>query len=124
MATFPALTPNARSLSLGDTPQVIHKAASGANVRFRYGGNHLDQVLSLTFNAITESDLNLIYAHYKGQEGDLIAFDLPSTVWSGYTTVPISASTFDWRYAGAFSVSPAAAPGRFNLEVELVSVVK
>lgn len=124
MATFPALTPNARSLSLGDTPQAVHQAASGANVRFRYGANHLNQTLSLTFNAITEADLNLIYAHYKGQEGDLIAFDLPASIWSGYTTVPISASTFDWRYAGAFSVSPAAAPGRFSLEVELVSVVK
>ena len=124
MATFPALTPNARRLSLGDTPQVVHEATSGANVRFRYGDNHLEQTLTLTFRALPEADLNLIYTHYKGQEGELIAFDLPSTVWSGYTTVPVSASTFDWRYASAFSVTPSASPGRFDLEVELVSVVK
>jgi hypothetical protein len=93
-------------------------------VRFRYGSSHVEQVLRLEFRAISESDLTLLTDHYAGQEGTLIAFDLPSTVWAGYSTVPVAASAFDWRYATTFSITSSAAPSRFDAEVELISVVK
>lgn len=124
MATFPSLIPSARSLTLGDTPQVTHAASSGANVRFRFGTDRVEQILVLEFRALLESDLTLITDHYAGQEGTLIPFDLPSEVWLGYTTVPVSASDYDWRYASTFSVASSAAPARFDVEVELISVVK
>jgi len=125
MATFPSLIPSARTLSLGDVPQVTHAAASGANVRFRYGTDRAEQTLVLEFRALLESDLRLISDHFEGQEGTLIPFALPSEVWLGYTSRPISANDYDWRYASTFSVTTSsAAPARFDVAVELISVVK
>lgn len=119
MATFPSLTPNARSLSWGDYPQETYEGASGGNVRFRYGSLRVQQTLSLTYNSITEAQVHLLLDHYDSQQGSLIAFDLPSAVWSGYSSDPIGAS-YEWRYSGPFSIEPTA-PGRFNTSVELVS---
>ena len=122
MAIFPALKPNSRALGLGNTPQLEYNAVSGANVRFLQGAKRVNQALTITYNSISESDLYLIYDHYEVQQGSLLAFDLPSIIWSGYTTVPVSSVDYQWRYAGAFSVTPTA-PGRFNLEIALISVI-
>ena len=120
MATFPALTPNARTLSLGNYPQLEYTGVSGKTISFLQNTLRVGQKLTLSYVAITEADLRLILDHFNGQQGTLIAFDLPSEVWSGYSTVPISASDYEWRYASAFSVEPNT-PGRFNVEVELES---
>jgi hypothetical protein len=119
MAEFPSLRPNSRSISLGNTPQQEYAAVSGANVRFLYGTVRVQQKLSMSFNAITESELYLIYDHFNGQEGSLISFALPAIVWSGYSTVPINS---EWRYAGALSVAPTGV-NRFSLQVNLESVI-
>lgn len=120
MATFPALTPNTRSVTFGDYPQLIHVGSSGASVRFLQGTKRVNQKLTLGYNSILESELQLIYDHYGTQEGSLVAFDLPSVIWAGYSAVPISAADYEWRYEGTFQVSPSV-PGRFNLTVTLVS---
>lgn len=120
MATFPALTPNARTLSLGNYPQLEYTGSSGASVRFLQNTLRVAQTLTLSYVAITETDLDLILDHFETQQGTLLAFDLPSAVWAGYSSVPISAVDYEWRYAGAFSVEPNT-PGRFNVEVQLES---
>ena len=124
MADFPALTPNARQLTLGDFPQATHGGPSGINVRFLFnktkGAEHL---LTLSYVGLTETQANLITNHYVGQQGSLIAFNLPSVVWSGYSAVPVSASNYQWQYAGAFSVEQGGVTGRFNIEVDLLSVL-
>ena len=122
MATFPALTPNARSLSLGNYPQLEYTGTSGVSVRFLQNTKRVGQRLSLTYQAITEASLQLIYDHYETQQGTLIDFDLPPEVWAGYSSVPISAVDYSWRYAGSFSVEPNT-PGRFNVSIELESVL-
>jgi len=122
MATFPSLTPNSRSLDLGDYPQVVHVAVSGINLRFLQGAKRINQILTLSYSNITETDLQSIYTHYETQEGTLVAFDLPAAVWSGYASVPISAVDYNWRYAGTISVDTGS-PLRYNVSVELVSVV-
>lgn len=123
MATFPALTPNARSLTLGNTPQLEYTGTSGVSVRFLQNTKRVVQKLTLTYESITEANLQLIYAHYETQQGSLLPFDLPAVVWSGYTVVPVPAVDYDWRYASSPQVSPTV-PGRFSLTIELQSVIK
>lgn len=120
MATFPALTPNGRTLGLGNYPQLSHSSASGVSVRFLQGVKRIGQKLTLEYKALTETQINLIYTHYEGQEATLIPFDLPSAVWSGYSSVPISAVDYKWRYESPFSVEPIG-QNRFNVTIELVS---
>ena len=122
MAIFPSLTPNSRSLDLGDYPQVVHVGASGINLRFLQGSKRINQILTLGYFQITETDLQLLYAHYETQEGTLVAFALPSAVWEGYASVPISAVDYNWRYAGTISVDTGS-PLRYNVSVQLLSVV-
>lgn len=120
MATFPSLTPNARTLGLGDYPQLLHTSSSGVSVRFLQGTKRVQQTLSLEYRALPEASINSIYDHYAAQEGTLIPFALPSEVWAGYSSVPISAVDYQWRYADAFSVEPIG-QNRFNVTIELVS---
>ena len=122
MADFPSITPNARSLSLGNYAQDEYAAPSGVEFRVLYNETkRIQQILTLTFNAITETQANLITTHYSGQQGSLVPFGLPSAVWTGYSSVPISASDYQWRYVGSFNVERAAMVGRFNIEVTLES---
>lgn len=123
MATFPTLTPNARSLTLGNTPQLEYTGASGGSVRFLNNTKRTAQKLTLTYESITEASLQLIFAHYEAQQGSLLPFDLPAAIWSGYTVVPVPAVDYDWRYASSPQVSPTV-PGRFSLTIELQSVIK
>lgn len=122
MADFPSITPNARSLILGNHSQGEYLGPSGVEFRVLYNETkRAQQVLTLTFVALTETQANSITDHYSGQQGSLIPFALPSVVWSGYSSVPISASHYQWRYSGGFSVDRAAVTGRFNIEVTLES---
>lgn len=123
MATFPSLTPNTRSLTLGDFPGARFEGVSGVGVSFLFSTSDLvQQGLSLQYLSITEEQQTLITDHFVGQEGGLIPFDLPSAVWSGYSTVPVSSSDYQWRYAEALKVEPGGTTGRFNVTVELVAI--
>lgn len=123
MATFPALTPNQRSVTLGDFPGARHDGVSGVGVSFLFSKTDLvEQLLSLTFLSLTEAQHKLITDHFVGQEGGLIPFDLPSAIWSGYSTVPVSSSDYQWRYANALQIEPGGTVGRFNVSVDLIAV--
>lgn len=121
MATFPALTPNARSLNYGDYPQGTYDAISGSNVRFRYGSDRVVQRLSLNYRFITEAEMQLLLDHYEGQQGSLIPFVLSANVWAGYTVVPVAAVDYEWRYVNTFQVETTA-PARYNTTIELETV--
>lgn len=122
MADFPSITPNARSLTLGNHSQGEYVGPSGVEFRVLYNETkRAQQVLTLTYIALTETQANSITDHYTGQQGSLIPFALPSVIWSGYSSVPISASHYQWRYSGGFAVDRAPTPGRFNIEITLES---
>lgn len=121
MADFPSLEPTTRVLGLGNTPQLFHDSDSGVGVRFVQGVDRVQQLLTLGYEYLAESEAKQIIDHFNDQQGSLIAFDLPSVIWSGYTTPPVSASDYQWRYSGAFDVS-IAAPLRYNISVELVTI--
>ena len=123
MADFPAIVPNQRSFGLGNAPQDQHESPDGVGVRFLYNATkRVGQTLSLEFVGLTEAQITSLTDHYAGQEGTLISFDLPAETWSGYTTVPVSASDYQWRYASTFSVETGGTVGRFNVKIDLVAV--
>lgn len=121
MATFPTLEPTTRALVLGDYPQLTYQGASGGEVRFKMATDRVSQRLTLGFEYLTEAEAQLILDHYETQQGSLLQFDLPSIVWSGYSTVPIPAADYEWRYAESFEVG-VAAPLRYNISIVLESV--
>lgn len=123
MATFPALTPNSRSVSLGNFPGERFEGVSGVGVNFLFSNTDLvNQSLVLEYVSITEAQQKLITDHFLGQEGSVIPFDLPSAVWSGYSTVPVSSSDYQWRYAEALEINAGGVTGRFNVTVALTAV--
>ncbi len=122
MADFPAITPNKRSFGLGNNPQGEYVSPDGVGVRFLYSSTkRITQTLQLGYIALTETQVTLITDHFAGQQGSLIAFDLPAAIWSGYSTVPVSASNYQWRYSDTFSVESAGVDGRFNVQIDLVA---
>ena len=122
MATFPALTPNTRSLGLGNYPQESYIGPSGASVRFLQNTKRVKQMLALTYKSLTEAQLVLLLDHYETQNGSLVPFDLPSEVWAGYGSVPISSVDYEWRYAESLSVDPSAI-NRFDVTINLEIVI-
>jgi len=123
MATFPALKPNARRLDLGNFPQTEYVGTSGVAIRFLYSTNRLIMYkLSLAYNSLTESNITLIYDHYAGQQGSLIPFALSAEVWAGYSSIPIDAANYKWRYANTLVIQPSGV-SRFSTTVELESVI-
>lgn len=121
MADFPALEATSRVYAPGDYPQQIHTGASGGDVRFIQGTDRVTQKLTLGYEYLTESEAQQILDHFETQQGSLIPFDLPSTIWAGYTTPPVSSSDYQWRYVSAFSVN-AGAPLRYNMNIQLETV--
>jgi len=98
--TFPALVPSVRTYVPGNVPQVQQIALSGSTVAYRQGNRRVGQTLQLSFNNISEADLNLIRSHYVSQDGSYGIFFLSPEIWSGYATAPVpSPSNVAWRYA-------------------------
>lgn len=121
MANFPSIEPASRALTFGDYPQLTYTSISGGDVRFLQGTKRITQVLSLGYQYLSEANTQLILDHYAGQEGTLIAFDLPAIIWLGYTTPPVSSVDYQWRYASAFDVA-IAAPIQYSFTIELIAV--
>ena len=83
-------------------------AASGAFTGFRRGNRTKDQTLSLTFNNLTEANVDLINSQlyaYIDRNGTFDIFFLSSAVWSGYATEPAPLLSTAWRYASAPVIS-------------------
>jgi hypothetical protein len=122
MSTFPALVPSTRTFTPGDVPNVKQVALSGVTGGFRRGNRRIDQSLSLSFQRLTQVQLDLITAHYVGRQGSFDIFFLSPEVWSGYTTPPVPLiSDFAWQYAGPPSITDSSC-GRWEVEVDLQTI--
>ena len=122
MATFPAIITTTSLYTQGDFPSAIQASSSGATTGFRRGNRRINQTLQLTFDNLTETQVNLISTHYDGQNGSFKIFYLSSSTWSGYTTPPVAlVSDFAWLYATPPTISDGIT-SKWNVEVELVSV--
>lgn len=119
--TFPALVPSSRTYSPGDIPQARKVSQSGVATGFRRGNRRTNQTLSLSFTNLTEAQVDLIKAHYVDRQGSFDIFFLPSEIWSGYSTPPVSLlSDYAWRYSSPPTVTDGIV-GRWGVDVELVS---
>ena len=121
MTTFPSLEPDTRSLDYGDYPQNVHQGLSGGDVRFKLGSKRVEQILTITYQYLTETQAQTLLTHFNGQNGTIESFDLASIIWSGYSTPPVSSSSYKWRYSKPFTIS-ISAPKRYSTSIELVSV--
>ena len=122
MATFPSLTPTTRLYTPGDFPSAIQSSSSGTTTGFRRGNRRINQTLQLTFDNLTETQVNLIRTHYDGQSGSFEIFYLSSSTWNGYTSPPVAlVSDFAWLYANAPTISDGIV-SKWNVEIKLVSV--
>ena len=122
MATFPSLTPTTRLYIQGDFPSAIQQSSNGATTGFRRGNRRINQTLQLTFDNLSETEVNLIRSHYDGQNGSFSVFFLSSTTWSGYNSPPVALlSDFAWLYATPPTISDGITT-KWNIEIELVSV--
>ena len=121
MSTFPSLEPETRALVYGDYPQNVHEGLSGGNVRFKVGAKRIAQRLTITYEYLTETEAQTLLTHYNGQNGSIEPFDLASSVWAGYSTPPVSSSSYKWRYNSAFQIS-LSSPTRYSTSIELITV--
>jgi hypothetical protein len=122
MSTFPALIPSTRTFTPGDVPNVKQVSLSGMTSGFRRGNRRIAQGLSLSFQRLTQVQLDLITAHYVDRQGSFDIFYLSPEVWSGYTTPPVPLlSDFAWQYAGAPSITDSSC-GRWEVEVDLQTI--
>lgn len=117
--TYPALIPSARTFAPGIIPQSDQATMSGLQTGFRRGNRRTEQTLQLSYTNLTETQLNLIKAHYIDRQGTFDIFYLSAETWNGYTTPPVGLlSDFAWRYAGPPTISDGIV-GRWAVDVEL-----
>ena len=122
MATFPSLTPSSRTFTPGRHPHSEIGTLSGLQTRVRTSNVILDQLLRLSFAALTEAQMLSIRAHYIGQQGRFLSFAIPNDLLSGTTTPSSFTPTgYSWTYAAPPQISDVAC-GRYDVSVELATV--
>ena len=122
MSTFPSLIPSTRTFTPGDVPNVNFVSLSGMASGFRRGNRRIAQGLSLSFQRLTQAQIDLIIAHYIDRQGSFDIFYLSPEVWSGYTTPPVPLiSDFAWQYAGPPSITDSSC-GRWAVGVDLQTI--
>jgi hypothetical protein len=122
MATFPALTPATRAFTPGEYPHTPFSTYNGLQNRVRHSNVMLSSSLRLSFIALAEADMLSILSHYQGQFGSFESFTLPSSIWSGVTTISdYELTDYRWRYTDPPSVDDVYC-GRYNVELALETV--
>lgn len=122
MATFPSIIPTSRLYTQGNFPNVLQASSDGTVTGFRLGNRRIDQTLQLTFDNLTETEVNLIRTHFDGQNGSFEFFYLSASTWNGYASPPVALVTdFAWLYASPPVISDGIT-SKWNVEIELRSV--
>jgi hypothetical protein len=82
----------------------------------------LEQRLTFTFSALTESEMLSICSHYNGQQGRFLSFNIPSDLLCGTVTpanfTPVG---YAWIYAGRPSITDIGLQ-RYDVSVELMTL--
>lgn len=122
MATFPSLTPATRAFTPGEYPHTPFTTYNGLQNRVRHSNVMLSSSVRLSFIALAEADMLSILSHYQGQFGSFESFTLPSSIWSGVTTISdYQLTDYRWRYTDPPSVDDVYC-GRYNVELQLETV--
>jgi len=122
MAVFPTLTPATRAFTPGEYPHTPFSTYSGFQNRVRHSNVMLSSSVRLSFIALAEADMLSILSHYQGQFGSFESFTLPSSIWSGVTTISdYQLTDYRWRYTEAPTVDDAYC-NLYNVELALETV--
>jgi hypothetical protein len=128
MATFPTLPVTGRTFSEGVYPHTRHGVYSGREVRVRHSNSSVDNRLRLQFGMITTAEMLDALAHYRGQRGGVLAFEIPDALLLGVNTpADFTPAGHRWMYASPPKVvdvplDEASPVLRHLLEVELRSL--
>jgi len=99
MATFPALTPATRVVSPAQFQVQPHSSMNGLYGSTLLCNSARDQLIEVTFAALSTADKDLIVDHYDGQDSGFLAFDVPNSLLSGFTPGDYITGGFLWRYS-------------------------
>ena len=99
MATFPALTPATRVVSPAQFQVQPHSSMNGLYGSTLLCNSARDQLIEVTFAALSTADKDLIVDHYDGQDSGFLAFDVPNSLLSGFTASDYITGGFLWRYS-------------------------
>lgn len=122
---YPTLQPTGREFDPGSYPVKTFRSQSGAESRILYGSKRVDQMLSLTYENITDSQAEQFITHFDEVRGSYETFTLPSAVRAGWAA---SSATLDavsgaaWRYDAPPTIS-SIKPGISSVQVKLVGVL-
>ena len=99
MATFPALTPATRVVSPAQFQVQPHSSMNGIYGSTLLCNSARDQLIEVTFAALSTADKDLIVDHYDGQDSGFLAFDVPNSLLSGFSPGDYITGGFLWRYS-------------------------
>ncbi len=118
MATFPSLEPAGRTFVQGEIPYGTTTAISGAQIRWREANLPVGQRLALRYDYLTRTELDLLLAHYRTQNGATFPFALSPEVLAGFTDQVIP-DGLTWRYGAQPQVETRG--NLHNVSIELVA---
>jgi len=99
MATFPTLTPATRVVTPAQFQVQQHSSMNGLYGSTLLCNSARDQQIEVTFAALSTADKDLIVDHYDGQDSGFLAFDVPNSLFSGFTPGDYISGGFLWRYS-------------------------
>jgi len=114
MADFPSLAPDEISYDLGQQNISEAPTIGGGPIRFRHSLLVNGYLLRLVFNNLTQSQVDLIRAHFVQSAGTHSYFKVPSTIWGTAQVV-----TTDSLYRYASQPEEAQKGVYFDVQVEL-----
>lgn len=117
MADFPTVYADSISFSHGE-PQVSEYQTFGIGpVRFRHSNSVNQQRMTLTYNYLQQSDVDLIRDHYNDNQGTAGEFLVPSSVLNGISVIN---SNTVFRYSDTPREEHSGV--YFSVTVELVAI--
>jgi hypothetical protein len=120
MAQFPAITPDARSYTLGQIPTAEHAGLSGIAYLYRVGTLAVGQTLELPYSNRPTAEIDQITDHFDTQHGE--PFTVPAAVWCGNDGgEAIADVSLQWVYTAAPEPEFVSA-GHYSLSVMLRAV--
>jgi hypothetical protein len=122
MDNFPALAPTTRTFTVGDVPRHFQSGLNGITVGYRTGNRRVNQTLEISFDYLTQAQMNLIQAHYINAKGTYDIFFLSAELWGDYVTPPVPLlSDYAWRYSTQPSITDVGFD-RFSVAVGLQTI--
>ena len=121
MADFPLLEPIDRSYAMGAHIISAHEGQNGDATQFLHSALAADVTISLEFRALTLAQVQLIRAHYTGQRGGCLPFEIVAEQWRTHANLyDVVLPGMSYRYAGPFAETPRDG-GLFDVSIPLVS---